>query len=283
VNGMSRSIASTALPILAFLGTGLDLSPAAAQATELVPSGTWQVFEQGTRCQVNRRFGEAGAPVHLALSRGINPFGFSVAMAGPGSGSAEDATSAVLFGHGGQVSSVNFQRVARALPGEPVASGYFESLHPVLPTSPTATLQLSRGEDIITTFRLEDFATAMTELDRCQDRIYQRLALDGTALRAVAVPPQPVTSPATWVSSSDLPRQFNNMPRPLTVEMGLNLNSSGVPTNCTVLSSSGEPLLDLQSCRVLMARARYTPARDSNGAAVPAFVSRNIRWSPPGY
>jgi hypothetical protein len=280
VNRMSKPFLAAALPMLALLGIG---TPAAAQATELTPSGTWDVTEQPTRCQVSRRFGEAGASIQLALTRGISPLVISVALQGPGSGPAEDATAAMLFGHGGHVSSVNFQRIARALPGEAVAGGYFESLHPVLPTSPTATLQLSRGDDVITTFRLADFAAAMTALDRCQDRVYQRLGLDGTALRAVAVPPQPVSSPATWVTTNDLPRQFNNMPRPLTVEMGLQLNSSGVPTNCIVLASSGEPLLDLQSCRVLMARARYSPARDANGAAIPAFVARNIRWSPPGY
>jgi hypothetical protein len=53
---------------------------------------------------------------------------------------------------------------------------------------------------------------------------------------------------------------------------------------CTIDQSSGTSALDRATCRIMRSRARYTPARDSNGNAVPSPVEEEVTWTlPPGW
>ncbi|HEV2746569.1 MAG TPA: energy transducer TonB [Allosphingosinicella sp.] len=45
-----------------------------------------------------------------------------------------------------------------------------------------------------------------------------------------------------------------------------------------VTSTSGSKALDERTCRTITRRARYTPARDTEGKAVPDTVALRIRW-----
>jgi hypothetical protein len=49
------------------------------------------------------------------------------------------------------------------------------------------------------------------------------------------------------------------------------------------MQSTAGPLLNLQTCRIMLVRARFTPARDAQGNPVPDTVSAAVTWILPGY
>ena len=56
---------------------------------------------------------------------------------------------------------------------------------------------------------------------------------------------------------------------------------AGAIEGCTITHSSGSKALDATACRLLRSRARYTPARDSNGMPVGYAVEDAVEWRLP--
>ena len=54
--------------------------------------------------------------------------------------------------------------------------------------------------------------------------------------------------------------------------------ADGVPAACKIEQSSGDAELDRTSCALIMARARFEPARDKAGREVPDIVHSSITW-----
>jgi protein TonB len=63
------------------------------------------------------------------------------------------------------------------------------------------------------------------------------------------------------------------------VSVRVSVGADGRVTDCTVSASSGNQDLDAATCRLARRNARFEPARDAQGAAVPSsFSVRNVRW-----
>ena len=68
-----------------------------------------------------------------------------------------------------------------------------------------------------------------------------------------------------------------------SVRAQLAIAADGKVAGCTIVASSGSAALDSATCRILKARARFAPARDSNGAAVnDTYVTPKITWRLEG-
>jgi protein TonB len=64
----------------------------------------------------------------------------------------------------------------------------------------------------------------------------------------------------------------------------LDVGEAGQVLSCNVMLSSGSPMLDATTCRLLTMRARFTPARDSRGMPVGDSIVGRIVWkleAPP--
>jgi protein TonB len=61
----------------------------------------------------------------------------------------------------------------------------------------------------------------------------------------------------------------------------LNVGANGRVTGCTVIKSSGSDALDATTCRVLVRRARFIPARDNRDQATTDTHTGRIRWALP--
>ena len=87
---------------------------------------------------------------------------------------------------------------------------------------------------------------------------------------------------ASFFSDSDYPSAAQRNEESGTVRVRLTVGPNGRVTNCVVTSSSGSSSLDATTCRIMRSRARFTPARDSTGAAVSDTVNAPpIRWVLP--
>ena len=66
-----------------------------------------------------------------------------------------------------------------------------------------------------------------------------------------------------------------------TVAFKLTIDRRGRINRCDIIGSSGSEALDEATCKILERRARFVPAKDSAGNAVPDEFSSRIRWELP--
>ncbi len=104
---------------------------------------------------------------------------------------------------------------------------------------------------------------------------------------AVAPPPKKVAPArakanlASYVSDADYPSSAIRNEEAGTTRFRLVVGTDGKVTQCTVTGSSGSSALDSTTCRLMKQRAKFTPARDSDGRLVSDSVSNAIRWVLP--
>ena len=84
-----------------------------------------------------------------------------------------------------------------------------------------------------------------------------------------------------WLTTDDYPIRSIRERQEGRTGYRLTIDAMGRVTACTVTGSSGFAELDSRACQLLPKRARFDPARDTNGAAVSGTYSGNIQWRLP--
>ena len=80
------------------------------------------------------------------------------------------------------------------------------------------------------------------------------------------VPTRPTVIEATKLTSRDYPREaIRAWPRNGRVFVAVRVQLDGRATDCKINRSSGNPGIDADTCRLVMAKVRFTPARDERG------------------
>ena len=103
------------------------------------------------------------------------------------------------------------------------------------------------------------------------------------ALAAVAqpTPPTPERPLAGNFSSADYPRAALVAGAEGRTRFRLSIDAEGRVTACDIAESSGHVSLDGATCLVLRQRARFRPARDRRGRAVPGTHQGAVLWRLP--
>ncbi|RYY36583.1 MAG: energy transducer TonB [Sphingomonadales bacterium] len=91
-------------------------------------------------------------------------------------------------------------------------------------------------------------------------------------------PPAPPNG-AQWFTYKDYPKAARKAKMHGRIGYALHLSDEGCPTKCEIVSTSGYPLLDIETCKLLMRRARYSPALDAEGKPIASVVSLAITWA----
>ena len=83
------------------------------------------------------------------------------------------------------------------------------------------------------------------------------------------------------ISADDYPAEAMKRHEEGTVRVKLKVGADGRVVGCSIIQSA-TPALDVATCRVLTARARFTPAKDQFGKPIEdEFVAPPIRWVLP--
>jgi TonB family protein len=93
--------------------------------------------------------------------------------------------------------------------------------------------------------------------------------------------PQPAESPAAWFGADDYPVAALKAHEQGRVGVAVDVDAGGAPIKCTVASSSGSINLDDGTCAIVMQRARFRPARDAAGTAIPGQFRTAVHWAIP--
>ena len=108
------------------------------------------------------------------------------------------------------------------------------------------------------------------------------LALAAAALLQQSVPVDPAPPPekptraranlASYISDADYPAAAIRNGEQGIVGFRLEIAPDGRVSDCRILKSSNSAALDEATCRIMLSRARFTPARDGSGRAVSDSV-----------
>jgi protein TonB len=98
---------------------------------------------------------------------------------------------------------------------------------------------------------------------------------------AAAEPARAKANLAAFFTDADYPAEAIAAKEQGEVGFTLEVGADGRVAGCLITRSSGSSALDSATCRVLGARARFTPARDSNGMPAQDRVAGRIRWTLP--
>jgi protein TonB len=79
---------------------------------------------------------------------------------------------------------------------------------------------------------------------------------------------------------ADYPQAAGRVRAEGTVFVRFLVGTDGRVSGCTVTRSSGNADLDAITCRLVLRRFRYRPARDAQGKPVPESISTNFTWRP---
>ncbi len=91
----------------------------------------------------------------------------------------------------------------------------------------------------------------------------------------------PKGQPGSWATDADYPSSAVRAEESGTTGFRLEVGPDGRATSCNVTSSSGSSTLDEATCRLVQRRARFSPAKDTSGAAVSDTYSSRIKWVLP--
>ena len=86
---------------------------------------------------------------------------------------------------------------------------------------------------------------------------------------------------SSYVSDSDYPAAALRAEDQGTTRFRLTVGADGRVSVCTITGSSGSSALDAATCRIMKSRARFTPARNSDGQPTGDTVTNAIRWVLP--
>jgi periplasmic protein TonB len=80
------------------------------------------------------------------------------------------------------------------------------------------------------------------------------------------------------IRDSDYPRKAGKDGQHGRVGTEIQVDANGRPSACVILRSSGSAELDQATCRLIMRRFRYTPARDAQGRAMTGTATYDQQW-----
>lgn len=158
-----------------------------------------------------------------------------------------------------------------------------------------ARVQMRMDHQRLTTLNLSGTRAVAQRLITCAIASWRRYPPDpfrgrgsqsqGTApfsAPARVVPPQRARANLNnYFSVEDYPAAALRENSQGTTGFRLTIGPNGRVSDCSVTSSSGSAALDAATCRILNARARYTPARDSNGNPTTGTDSGRVTWRLP--
>ena len=88
-------------------------------------------------------------------------------------------------------------------------------------------------------------------------------------------------NPAGWLSDRDYRTGWIRRELTGTASFRLDIARTGQVTGCQITRSTGHAELDEATCKLVQQRAKFEPARGSNGEPVAGSFSSTVRWVLP--
>lgn len=84
-----------------------------------------------------------------------------------------------------------------------------------------------------------------------------------------------------WVTTEDYPSEAVRGAWHGRTSYELKVGVDGRVDDCSITQSSGHPVLDKKTCKILRKRARFEPPKDDQGNSVPSIFRSALNWRLP--
>jgi TonB family protein len=140
-----------------------------------------------------------------------------------------------------------------------------------------ATVRMGDGTTPDTLFTLSPASTSRAHdlLRRC---VLERGQADPGSGKPAATHAAPLEPAAPLLTAQDYPADAARQEATGTAIARVTVSAQGKVSGCDVTRTSGYESLDIRTCYLLALRARFTPAKDADGAPTQDIISRAIEW-----
>lgn len=145
------------------------------------------------------------------------------------------------------------------------------------------TLEIVRDDKVVAQATADAIGPGLERLEACFTEVGEKLMAergpgdDGASERA----PFPRRSPGLWISTTDYPSRALREGAEGRALFRLTISRYGFPGLCEIVESTGSQHLDDATCKLVMRRATFYPARDAQGRAVEGTYSQAVVWMIP--
>ena len=260
----------------------LALASAPAPASASVPlrgSGPWTVRVADNLCAMGRKFDGVGGPVMLVVKAPLLGDNYEITSVAPVKGKAGPLRGSVKI-LGAQAdgavpitflafnSSFSRRIVRFSIDGEQFK---LRDAGPVL--------ALDMGREGRQAFAVNGLPKALDKLEECTRGLRASFGIDQILVDSVAIKPK--IDVVALFKTEDYPQEAMRNGEQGTVAVLGFVTPDGRFRDCKVIESSKSRSLDEVTCKIFVARARYTPAIGPDGRKIRYPDYNRITWIMP--
>lgn len=130
-------------------------------------------------------------------------------------------------------------------------------------------------------FKLTNTAEAMKSLDACEKDLLVSWGMDPAVVASLESYPMHRRGIWSIFSTDDYPHSAVVNNEQGTASVRIRVSKEGKVSDCQLVESSGSDAIDKQTCRIILTRAHFQPARTKDGQAVDSIALQRIRWELP--
>lgn len=285
-----------ALALAALSGPAL----ATPAASPLQPTSAWNIDYAQEECRLSRSFGLGDDQLVLRIAQGGTVGTVDMVLAGKGLPRLPSRLS-VKLAPAPNDREATVSAYSMLVPGQSERFlRLFNTRLALLDEAAKAGMvQIEAGDKFAVSLNATQLGAAMRALQTCYVDLLKGWGVDDASInRIIAVRSPDAKSPneviaqrvdgpiskgntASWVTPNDYPTEALRKEQGGLVIVVLGLNAAGMPEKCHVAVSSKVPVLDEQTCAVLMRRARYQTVSDASGNPIKTTTVESVHWLIP--
>jgi hypothetical protein len=120
-----------------------------------------------------------------------------------------------------------------------------------------------------------------TAIRDCLRGLVKTWGLDPDVQESLKSPVEPENFPGSWVTPRDFPKEALANRASATVAFRVLVDETGAPTDCATQRAFSAYDFEEITCRLVMERARFVPAKNASGQPVASYYTNRVRWTPP--
>ncbi|MGS1015871.1 energy transducer TonB [Allosphingosinicella humi] len=271
---MKLPVALAAVPIIALAPASL-----ARAAEPRAPTAQWVVDFAEQQCVASRAYGTDDKPLILTLKPSpvgdvmqitlfLKLYSTEPAMEAPVTIGIDDAPpiTAGLLSY--STSQRNMRAIRMNLPTAAFA-----------PMRQAKTVSFKARGIVDESFALTHMPALMLQMDRCLADLQRYWNIDDADRLQTRAKPQQYL--ARYFTNDDYPIVSIRKGEGGIVAFALLIDETGRLADCTVTATSHVPVLDAQSCALLIRRAKFQPAVGADGKPAKDSLVNRVQWIMP--